>query len=165
LFQGRAETYRSKVMSYQDPVSILAVPSYATGALPAVLAEVGIGMTGQPYELFTFSGHTIVPVKMTFPIAGLANLAGGGAALHGQGVFCGQDDGYLLVTQEDWAINAPIRWVPYDSGITPAPTDSVTVSYERWTLTGQPLHQFGFRLLPSTTTSYKKAQGLESAHC
>lgn len=147
-----------------SPVAILAVYYFTKRQLPAVLAQVGFGMTGQPYELFTFVGDRVVPAQMRFP-PNLGALAGGGAALHGQGVFCGQHDGRLLVTQEDWEIDAPIRWVAYDGGETPAPADSVTVSYERWTLTGQPLRQLAFRILPPTKTSYKKAQALENAHC
>jgi len=40
-----------------DPVAILDVYYYAEGQLPAVLAQVGFGMTGQPYELFSFDHH------------------------------------------------------------------------------------------------------------
>ena len=146
------------------PISILVVYYFSVRQLPAILAHVGFGMTGQPYELFTFDGDHIVPAQMRFP-QDMGELAGGGATLHGQGVFCGQHDGRLLVTQERWTIDAPIHWVPYDGGVTPAPTNSVTVSYGRWTLAGQPLRQFGFRVLPSTRTTYKKAQVLENAHC
>lgn len=103
MLQSRKPILRSKVFPFIDPVAILAVPSYTPGALPAILAEVGVGMTGQPYELFTFAGGTIVPVQMTFPIGWLPGLTGGGAARHGQGVYCAAKADTLQVTQVEWS--------------------------------------------------------------
>ena len=72
LRRSRPITYRSAVLPYGDPIAILGVPSYSGQELPAVLAQVGLGMTGQPYELFTISARRVVPVKVTFPIDRLA---------------------------------------------------------------------------------------------
>jgi hypothetical protein len=135
--------------------------------MPAVLAQVGVGMTGQPYELFTFEGSAMVTARMTFPSPGLTELAGGGAAEHGQGVFCASRGGDLLVTQVFWSGPVgPAPTVTYpNGGDSPAPGDSVTVQYERWALTGQPLHQVNVSSLPSKTTTYGAATSLENAHC
>ena len=124
-------------------------------------------MTGQPYELLTFVGDHITPVRMTFPSGNpdIGGLAGGGAALHGQGVFCSRTDDRMLLTQVNWEIDAPIRWVPYRGGETPAPSDRVTIYYDRWTLGGQPLHQLEVRTLSDGSTTHVKAQHLENAHC
>lgn len=70
------------LFSYDDPIAVLGLHDYSSSDMPAVLAQVGVGMTGQPYELFTFEGSAIVPARMTFPSAGLTGLAGGGAAEH-----------------------------------------------------------------------------------
>jgi len=160
-------SYRSSKYSYDFPIAVLGIHDYSPRYMPAVLAQVGLGMTGQPYELFTFEGSAIVPARMTFPSPGLGELAGGGAAEHGQGVFCASRGGDLLVTQVHWSgpvFPAPTVTYP-KGGESPAPGDSVTVQYERWALTGQPLHQVSVSPLPSRTMSYKAATSLENAHC
>jgi hypothetical protein len=152
-------------LPFSQPVAILAVYYFTSSELPAVLAQVGVGMTGQPYELFTFArDHHVAPAQMQFT-ADFGGLFGGGAALHGQGVFCGRHNRVLVITQVRWNIEVPFKLVPFDGGQTPAPTDPVTVSYEQWKLAGQPLHQVGRHSLPATKTTYRKAQALENAHC
>ena len=160
-------SYRSSKFSYDFPIAVLGLYDYSRRYMPAVLAQVGVGMTGQPYELFTFEGSAIVPARMTFPSPGLGELAGGGAAEHGQGVFCASRGGDLLVTQVHWSgpvFPAPTVTYP-NGGESAAPGDSVTVQYERWALTGQPLRQLRVSSLPSKTMSYRAATSLENAHC
>lgn len=162
-----SSTFESARLPLTSPVAILAVYYFSPRRLPAILAQVGYGMTGQPYELLTFVGDHIARVEITFPPGNpnIGGLAGGGAALHGQGVFCSQADNRMLLTQANWEIDAPIRWIPYRGGVTPAPSDRVTIYYDRWTLGGQPLHQLEVRTLSDGSTTYVKAQHLENAHC
>jgi hypothetical protein len=158
--------YLSRPIPYANPVAIRGVFRFAPHTAPAILAQVGWGMTGQPYELFTFSGNRIVPTRMTFPYRGY-RLAGGGAAFHGQGVFCSAKHGHLVITQIFWngpGGNAPMVRVK-GGGQTPAPTDNVTVNYERWTFTGQPLRQRSVKVLPATVMTYRAARALDNAHC
>jgi len=165
--ESGGRSYRSSRLSYDYPIAVLGLYDYSPRYMPAVLAQVGVGMTGQPYELFTFEGSAIVSVHMTFPTPGLTELAGGGAAEHGQGVFCASRGGDLLVTQVFWSGPTPTApTVTYpNGGESAAPGDSMTVQYERWALTGQPLHQVGVNSLPSKTMSYRVATSLENAHC
>jgi len=157
------------VFPYDDPIAVLGVPSYSSGSLPAILAQVGLEMTGQPYELFTFSRSNIVPVKLTIPSADWAGapLGGGGAALHGQGVDCSSQDGHLEVTQIFWS--GPDSTEPTVSdvggGESEAPSDLVTVDYERWLLSGQPLRQISVTAPPSSVVTYKTANVMENSHC
>lgn len=163
--------YRSPRLGFADPVAILALYNYARGELPAILAQVGSGMTGQPYELWTFEVGAIVPATMTFTRSPPGSaLAGGGAAEHGQGVFCSRHDRELLITQADWSGPGPgARSVTvttaFGKGTSPAPTDPVTVKYARWTLEGQPLREVRFNALPSKTLTYAAAERLENVHC
>jgi hypothetical protein len=149
------------------PDSVLGLPSYSSAALPAVLAEVGVGMTGQPYELFSFTSRAIVPVKMTFPIDWLPGLTGGGAAEHGQGAYCSSQGDELLLTQVFWSGPGPTAPTVTDrgGGESPAPGDHVVVRFERWTLEGQPLRQLKIRPLPPKLTTYAAATAMENAHC
>jgi hypothetical protein len=157
--------YVSRPIPYVYPVAIRGVFRFAPHTAAAILAQVGWGMTGEPYELFTFSGNRIVPARMTFPYRG--GLAGGGAAFHGQGVFCSSEHGRLVLTQVLWngpGGNAPMVRAK-GGGETPAATDKVTVSYERWTFTGQPLRQRSVKVLPAKVMTYRAAAALENAHC
>lgn len=166
MLQSRKPILRSKVFPFIDPVAILAVPSYTPGALPAILAEVGVGMTGQPYELFTFAGGTIVPVQMTFPIGWLPGLTGGGAAQHGQGVYCAAKADTLQVTQVEWSGPGPSApTTSVSGGESAAPNDQVTVDFQRWVLAGQPLRQVRIHPLPSRSATYVAATAMENVHC
>ncbi len=161
--------YVSRPIPYDDPVSILAVYHFAPHTAPAILAQVGWGMTGQPYELFTFSGHRIVPARMTFLHTNgvYAALAGGGATFHGQGVFCSAKRHRLVITQVNWdGPGGNARWVgAKGGGETPASADTVTANYEQWTFTGEPLRQRSVTVLPAKVITYRAANGLENAHC
>ncbi|HKD94491.1 MAG TPA: hypothetical protein VKB43_07255 [Gaiellaceae bacterium] len=160
--------YTSRPFPYTDPIAILSVYRFSPRSLPAILAQVGWGDTGQPYELFTFSGHRIVPVHMTFLHGGVwSGLAGGGAAFHGQGVFCTKRHGNFVLTQVDWdgpGGNAPMVHDKH-GGTSPAPADRVQVSSERWTFSGQPLTQRSVVKLPVKWTTYRAAAALENAQC
>jgi hypothetical protein len=131
--ESGGRSYRSSRFSYDYPIAVLGLRDYSPRYMPAVLAQVGVGMTGQPYELFSFEGSAMVTARMTFPSSGLGELAGGGAAEHGQGVFCASRGGDLLVTQVFWSGPVgPAPTVTYpNGGDSPAPGDSVTVQYER----------------------------------
>jgi hypothetical protein len=161
--------YASSPFPYTEPISILGVYRFAPHVAPAILAQVGWGMTGQPYELFTFSRHRVVPARMTFLHANGAyrGLAGGGAAFHGQGVLCSAKRHHLVITQVWWS--GPSASAPVvrhkDGGQTPAATDAVTATYERWTFTGQPLRQRSVAILPPQVVTYRAANALENAHC
>jgi carbohydrate-selective porin OprB len=126
-------------------------------------------MTGQPYELFTFTSNRIVPVHLSFLHRNglFGGLAGGGAAFHGQGLSCSHRRGQLVITQLYWdgpAGNAPMVHVK-GGGMTPAGADTVDAFREQWTLTGQPLTERSVRVLPVTHMTYRTANAAENAHC
>jgi len=166
---GRRQRFESDPIDYATPVGILALYTFSHRFLPVIVAQVGVGMTGQPYELFTFSRRHIVPVHLTFLHKGvlIGGLAGGGAAFHGQGLFCTARRGKLVITQVFWdgpGGNAPMVH-DKGGGITPAGTDTVTAYRERWTLTGQPLTERSVVELPTRQMTYRAANALENAHC
>ena len=161
--------YVSQPIPYDEPISILSVYRFSPRALPVILAQVGFGMTGQPYELFTFRGNRIVPLRMRFigtdSVSGA--LLGGGAAFHGQGVFCSRRGQELVITQLNWdgpTPNAPSHRVK-GGGREFNARDKVVADYERWTFAGQPLTQRSVRLLPAKRLTYRVANALENAHC
>jgi len=71
------------------------------------------------------------------------------------------------VTQVYWSGPGPTApSVPAgEGGESPAPADPITVQFERWTLTGQPLRQIDVRSLPPETMAYRAASERENAHC
>jgi hypothetical protein len=148
--------FQSETIAYSSPVAILALYNYSSQALPAIVAQVGLEMTGRPYELLTFNRQRIVPVKMTFPTYGLTSLTGGGAAAHGQGVECSRQRNRFQLTQLFWSVLG---------ASAPAPGDKVSVQYVRWTFQGQPLVQVTVGKLPSKVATYSRASSLNNEHC
>jgi hypothetical protein len=164
---GASPAFTSTAFPFSSPVAILALYNYSSTALPAIVAQVGLGMTGQPYELMTFNGLRIVPAKMTFPSYGIYGLAGGGASAHGQGVECARQRSRLQLTQLVWSGPGPgAPMVPVKGGgESYAPGDKVSVEYVRWTFHGQPLTQVSVERLPSRVTTYAQASLLDNVHC
>jgi hypothetical protein len=164
---GQRISFRSAETSLRNPIAIVDVFYLFPRALAVVLAEVGWGMTGQPYKPFRLTRIGIVPLRMTFASWSLTGLEGGGAAEHGQGVFCSSRDSELIVTQVFWSGppgSAPTVPVA-GGGETPAPQDRVAVQYERWRFGGEPLAQISVQFLPSRTITYAAANALDGAHC
>jgi len=160
-------TFISSELSYWSPVAILGLYNYSPTSMPAIVAQVGLGMTGQPLELLTFKGQSIVPAKMTFPSYGLNGLFYGGAAAHGQGVVCSRHQNRFQLTQLFWSgpsAGAPTVTVS-GGGQEFAPGDTVSIHSIRWTFQGQPLRQASVQKLATTPSTYARAGLIDNENC
>lgn len=162
---GLRQRYASAPIGYGTPVGVVAIYPFARRVLPVIVAQVGAGMIVDPYELFTFSGAKIVPVRVR--LKGGIGLGAGGAAFHGMGLFCSSQRSKLVITEVSW--NGPRGDAPMvrdkGGGITPAGSDLVTLDSERVILGGQPLKQQSMVELPQRQITYRAANALEGAHC
>jgi hypothetical protein len=125
----------------------------------------GPGASALFYELFDVVGNHVELVHLTGTDS-KSELAGGDAALHGEGISCRVAPGNrLVVTQTTWEVSSPV----YATSAKPISWidthQEVVVSYTCWVLGGNPLRQLSRRKLPERTTTYSRAQALGHVRC